>query len=139
MRFHLTQISASVWRIMLNRKPVGQVVKKHNNDGYYGRMEMDGHKFEAAKPTAEAAFQELVAACNRVRLCGRNDPELARKALAAHNARILMEARKDYEAEKVVIDVVNDAMRDLKFDDELRGLVQKVFAPRKLRRKKVRI
>ena len=97
MSYTLTQTAASIFAITSGRAKVGSVFQRASDKQWVGKIGTD--IVIAASP--DAAFREIVKVQNRVALCGVNDEQKAREALAARNA----EARRN-------ADEFNALMRD---------------------------
>lgn len=88
-RARLQQISATVFAITSGREKIGQVVRKHDGSGFYGRMQAGRGHVESTLGDATAVFHDLVTKANRIALCGRDDAQAAREALEKRNAEVL--------------------------------------------------
>lgn len=97
--------SESVYFITHSRKQVGNVQKRGGSQEWVGRITR--YNVVGYGPTAKAAFEDVVARANRVQLCGKDDPEAARAALAKRNEQVL-QAQRDQQP---LVDMINEAAR----------------------------
>jgi len=113
MKYLMETVSPTTASIRLGRAKIGHAVQKHDGSGaWYGSMTVDGRRFEYTGPKANM-LHGLVQQANRVALCGRNDAELARKALDERNARVAAQAAADWEANAPIREMLNKVAADL--------------------------
>lgn len=129
MKYGVKQLSATVFAITLGREKVGQIVRKHDGSGWYGRLQYGKNKLEHTASTASSTAEELVRMANRISLCGKNDHSAAVRALEKQNEREVVRA----VAEEILgtPDPIRQAIRDL----GIRGVDDLLPRKRLVRRK----
>lgn len=83
--YYLKTQATDMYQITLSRAVVGFVrkVRQGENEGKFVGKIGDVVKYE---PTAQAAFDAAVRACNRIAICGEDNEEKAREVIAERNA-----------------------------------------------------
>lgn len=84
MAYRLEQWTDSVYQIKQGRTKIGSVFQRDSDKKWVGRVKDD---YVIADSPREA-FQDIVRVLNRISICGVNNEEKARAALAARNAKI---------------------------------------------------
>lgn len=99
-RYSLVKATDSVYFIKLGGKKVGSVFQRTQDKKWVGKIGND--HTQGYDP--EQAFHEIVRIKNRIDLCGSNNEEKAREALAKRNAEI---EKRNRENENSLIDFAN--------------------------------